>query len=341
MSVERRIVRPGALDLESPGRRDYLVALEHDSIWGDHLIPLTVFVGTMAAPGRGLVAFGATHGNEYEGPVALKHLLRELDPARVRGRVVIVPVLNPAAFRAAARDSVRDDGVNLNRAFVPGAGVAPLGGITHRIAAFVRTSLWPHVHVVLDLHAGGEVARFLPCASFHTVSDPAQHALIEATARGFGTPLVITYQNETPGLLTSEAERLGKIAVGCELGWGGAVQAPGVGYARQGVLAACARHGQYDAPVPPLPSGQRRAEMVDRACFVPAPFAGHYEPLRACGDEVRASEAVGLLHDFERIDLPPWPVCAGVDGLVIAQAWQAPVRQGQHVVVVGQVVPFG
>jgi hypothetical protein len=28
----------------------------------------------------------------------------------------------------------------------------------------------------------------------------------------------------------------------------------------------------------------------------------------------------GLLHDFCRIDLPPAPICAGLDGVVIAQA---------------------
>lgn len=338
----RAIVRPAALDLTRPGRRDYLVALEHDSVWGDHLIPLTVFVGPGAEPGRGLVAFGATHGNEYEGPIALRHLLTEIDPVCVQGRILLVPVLNPAAFWAGARDSVNDDRVNLNRAFVPGAGRAPLGGITHRIAAFVREQIWPHVHVVLDLHSGGQVARFLPCTSFHAVDDAVQHRLIEATARDFGTPLVITYQNETPGLLTSEAEALGKVTVGSELGWGGAVQASGVRFARRGVLAACVRHGQYDAPLPPAPPGapQRRAEMVDRACFCPAPFAGHYEPLLECGAGVRAGDAVGLLHDFERLDAEPYPIRAGVDGIVIAQAWQAPVAPGQHVLVVGRIVPF-
>jgi N-alpha-acetyl-L-2,4-diaminobutyrate deacetylase len=73
--MQRMIVRPDRLDLDSPGRRDYLVALEHDSIWGDHLLPLTVLVGPEARAGRGLAAFGSHHGNEYEGPVALKHLL--------------------------------------------------------------------------------------------------------------------------------------------------------------------------------------------------------------------------------------------------------------------------
>ena len=41
--MNRAATRPDDLDLDSPGRRDYRVALEHDSIRGDHLIPLTVF----------------------------------------------------------------------------------------------------------------------------------------------------------------------------------------------------------------------------------------------------------------------------------------------------------
>ena len=35
--------------------------------------------------------------------------------------------------------------------FVDGAGKSPaLGGISHRIAAFVRDFIWPRVHVVLE-----------------------------------------------------------------------------------------------------------------------------------------------------------------------------------------------
>ena len=51
--MQRTIVRPDRLDLDSSGRRDYWVALEHDSIWGDHLLPLTVLVGPDARPARG------------------------------------------------------------------------------------------------------------------------------------------------------------------------------------------------------------------------------------------------------------------------------------------------
>lgn len=337
----RRIVKPDELDLESPGRRDYWVALEHDTMWGAHLIPLTVWVGPQAESGRGLVAFGSTHGNEYEGPVALRNLLHDIELQHVTGRIILVPLLNVEAFRTGTRDSVDADRVNLNRAFVDGAGRQPaLAGITHRLARFVRESIWPHVHVVLDLHSGGNQIRFDLCASYHPLDDLALQQQIHETARWFGVPLIMVYQNRTPGLLPSEAERLGKITVGTELGWGEAVNREGVQYGRQGVLAAAIRHGQLAGDIQPLghhaAGTQQCAAIVDPACYVAAPFAGHYEEVLPCGAAVRAGEIVGRLHDFHRIDERPWPVRAALDGILVAQAWAARVRQGQFIACVGQ-----
>lgn len=342
--MQRKTVQPKDLDLDSPGRRDYWVALEHDSIWGDHLIPLTVFVGPEANDGEGLVAFGSNHGNEYEGPVVLKHLIRDIDIRDVRGRLILIPVLNPAAFLSGTRESQQEDGVNLNRAFVEGAGKTPaLSGITHRIAAFVREYIWPRVHIVLDLHSGGEVARFSICANFHPLDNAELSEKIEQTARWYGTPSVMVYQNATPGLLPSEAERLGKITVGTELGWGKAVNPAGVRFGRQGVLAAAINNELLNGHIEPIAhhkdGTQRKVEMVSRDCFTVAPFAGHYEPLVDCGARVKKGQTVGLLHDFDRIDIEPWPCIAALDGVVLAQAWVAPVPKGQHIVVVARELP--
>lgn len=341
--MERRIVRPDKLDLDSPGRRDYWVALEHDSLWGDYLMPLTVFVGPKARDGEGLMCSGSNHGNEYEGPMVIKHLINDITLDQVNGRIIFIPVLNPAAFRAGTRESTLDDGVNLNRAFVDGAGKIPsLSGITHRIAAFVREYLWPRVHIVIDLHAGGPGYRFALCASFHPIDDPAQGKKIEDTARWFGTPLVLTYQNSTPGLLPSEAERLGKITVGTELGWGNAVNIDGVRFGKHGVRAALINNKLLKGSIKPTghhkDGTQHRVEMVSRECFTVAPFTGHYEPLIDCGQRVKKGQTVALLHDFERFDLEPWPVKAGVEGIIIAQAFGCVVPMGTHCLVTGNVV---
>lgn len=341
--MQRIIVRPSQLDLESPGRRDYWVGLEHDTMWGMQLIPLTVFVGPQAKEGQGLVAFGSTHGNEYEGPAAIKNLLGEIKLKDVLGRIILIPVLNPEAFRTGTRDSVGADRVNLNRAFVDGAGEKrSLAGITHRIAQFVRQYIWPQVHVVLDLHSGGNLIRFDLCSSYHPIDDPQQAKVIEQTARWFGVPLIMVYQNQTPGLLTSEAERLGKITIGTELGWGEAVNRDGVMYGRQGILAAAIHQGQLAGEIKPIAhhaaGTQRIGAIVAADCYTSAPFAGHYEEVLPCGLIVKKGEMVGRLHDFDRIDEPPFPVCAGVDGVIVGQAWGARVIQGQHVVCVGEVI---
>jgi predicted deacylase len=238
---------------------------------------VTVFVGPNAAPGRGVVAIGSTHGDEYEGPVAIKHLLHELREEDVLGRIILIPLLNAVAFQAGRRDTP-DDGVNLNRAF-PGRAD---GSITQRIADLVTRFVFPQVHVVLDLHAGGEVARFVPLTSMHEISDLRQRKGMEETARGFGTRFVLIYQNATPGLLTSAAEKLGKITLGGEFGFGRALQAEGVSMAKQGVLSAAVRHEQLKGPAPlnrhVAASDQILVDSSSPGPSILAPFDGHFEP---------------------------------------------------------------
>jgi N-alpha-acetyl-L-2,4-diaminobutyrate deacetylase len=174
------------------------------------------------------------------------------------------------------------------------------------------------------------------------VEDAELARKIEDTARWFGAPCIMVYQNQTPGLLPSEAERLGKITVGTELGWGRSVSPQGVRHARHGVLAAAIHHGQLRGAIEPMghhQSGtQTKVEIVDRDCISVAPFEGHYEPLVACGSPVRRGDVIGLLHDFDHIDSDPWPAVAKLDGMLVAQAWLAPVMRGQHIALEGRII---
>src|SRR5205814_10298684 len=109
-------------------------------------------------------------------------------------------------------------------------------------------------------------------------------------------------------------ERLGKITVGTELGWGESVNPDGVRFGKRGVLSAAIRHGQMRGTIEPPPAGQRVVSAVRRDCIVVAPWPGLYEPLLEWGAAVSAGQTVGLLHDFNRIDEEPWPGRAGVGG---------------------------
>jgi N-alpha-acetyl-L-2,4-diaminobutyrate deacetylase len=334
------VVDPNDIDFDSPGRRDYWVALEHDSLWGFHRIPLTVIVGPKAQPGRGICATGSNHGNEYEGPVAIKQLLKAIRTEDVLGRVILIPVLNPAAFNAGTRESAGDIRGNLNRAFVDGAGETPaLNTITYRIAKFVREYLFPQVHTFIDIHAGGDMVRFALGASFHPIPNAEQGRIIEETARWFGTPLLIVYQNRTPGLLPSDAENRGKIMVAGEFGHGDSVNSEGVRYATHGILAAAIHQGQLAGNIEKFghhaDGTQRKVEIVDPKCFLHAPWPGHFQCVVEPGSRVKKGQTVGLLHDFHRIDDEPHEFKSNVDGIVVAQGWKAPVKDGQCTCVVG------
>ena len=55
------------------------------------------------------------HGCEYVGIEALNRLKKELDPAGLSGRVILLPLVNPEGFYMGAKQTIPADGQNLNR----------------------------------------------------------------------------------------------------------------------------------------------------------------------------------------------------------------------------------
>ena len=96
------IFDPKLIDFDKPGKHHYQLAFGLDSSWGFSLVPLTVING-LGAPSRagatpgGVAAFGGTHGNEWEGQIAIKRLCRELKPEEISGRVILMPQLSESA----------------------------------------------------------------------------------------------------------------------------------------------------------------------------------------------------------------------------------------------------
>ena len=93
------------LDFDKPGKSIYEVAFHYDGTWGYALTPLCVINGTAGGKAKMNVAcFGGTHGNEYEGQVAVWRLMKELDAAELSGRLILMPRLNQPACAVGRRD---------------------------------------------------------------------------------------------------------------------------------------------------------------------------------------------------------------------------------------------
>lgn len=331
---------PEAVDFDRPGKHNYRLGFHLDSGWGFSLVPMTVINGLRSAPPGtepiGIAVFGGTHGNEWEGQVAVKQLCRDLDPAEICGRVVLMPQLSQSACAANQRVSPYD-GVNMNRAF-PGN---PRGSISYRIANFVKTRVFPKVRTVIDLHAGGREGGFALCTSFHPVPDPAQFAEISSIASLFDTPFVLIYSSQmASGLLTDEAEAEGKIAVGGEFGFGEGVSRRGVLHAREGVLNVMRHYRMLSGEVakidPSRISAPRLVDARNLEDYIPAPCTGVWEPSVELGDEVKQGQLLGRLHDFANHVAAPTEIRAHRDGVLIMMCGVAVCRQGTTLFVIAR-----
>lgn len=331
------IVRdPNQIDFARPGKHHYQVAFHLDSSWGYSLLPMTVINGLESAGGElGVAAFGGTHGNEYEGQVAVKRLCCDLDPATMAGRVILIPQLSESACVAGVRSSP-EDGVNMNRAF-PGQR---RGTVSYRIADFVKTHIFPQVRVVLDLHAGGREAVFPLCTSFHRLADDALQAETAAVARLFDTPFIFIYTRAmASGLLTDEAEDEGKIAVGGEFGCAEAVGRVGTEHAYEGIKNVLRHYGLLREEVIRIDRNRKtRPRLVEAAelkDYIPCPRNGIWEPVVSAGLEVREGQLIGRLHDFTDHSSDAVPVYAHRTGIVIALYFGAVVKKGSTLYVIG------
>src|SRR3954452_24633731 len=269
------IIHPDHIDFGKPGKHHYQVAFHLDSGWGYSLVPLTVINGLRPVPAGsnppGLAAFGGTHGNEWEGQVAVKQLCGSLDPAQISGCVVLMPQLSQSACAANQRVSPFDN-VNMNRAF-PGN---TRGTLSYRIAHFVKSRVFPRVRIMVDVHAGGREGGFALCTSFHPVPDPAQLAEITRAAALFDTPFMLIYSSQmASGLLTDEAEAEGKIAIGGEFGFGESVNRRGVEHAVTGIQNVLRHYGMLAGDIVRIdPARDRPPLLVDARNledYVPCP----------------------------------------------------------------------
>ncbi|MBM3567857.1 MAG: deacylase [Alphaproteobacteria bacterium] len=265
--------------------------------------------------GPRVVLTAGNHGDEWEGQVALGRLIRELDPAQVRGTLIVLPSANFPAAMAGMRTSPIDGG-NLNRSF-PGS---PDGGVTSQIAHFIATVLLPGADYAFDFHSGGSSLNYIPSALGKRRKTKASTDKLIGLLRTFGAP-VSYIGTSLPGLdqtLSSAAENLGVVTMGTELGGGGQVTPAILDLAEAGIRRLLAHVKAYTGPVT-KGKATRLLEVGGPDYYVYAPEDGIFQPLAELGDSVKRGQKAGLMH----FNHTPWrePAVAsfGHDGLVVCK----------------------
>jgi N2-acetyl-L-2,4-diaminobutanoate deacetylase len=283
------------IDFDRSGKQIGFVDIPHsphEDAWGATRIPLAVINN---GSGPTVILQAGNHGDEYEGPITLGELIRELDPEMVSGRIIFLPAINLPAVLAGSRVSPAD-GLNLNRTF-PGD---PVGTITQQISAYVSDMIMPMGQAFVDLHSGGSSLNILPSAIVEPASDQAHRRRNLEAVLAFDAPLTVVIDNlGDPRTSTATSVRAGLTTVGTEMAGAGAVSLEALSICRKGVRNVLSHLGV----LPPAGrASQARAENVLRIPghdgFVLATTNGVFEPFHELGAAVRAGEAAGRIHNL-------------------------------------------
>ncbi|WP_236840773.1 succinylglutamate desuccinylase/aspartoacylase family protein [Bradyrhizobium sp. CCGE-LA001] len=240
-----------------------------------------------------------THGDEYEGQVALRKLARELTTTDLQGRVIILPALNGPAVAAGHRNSPLD-GINLNRVF-PGM---PDGGPTAMIAHYVATELFPRADLIIDLHSGGTSLDYLPVALARPGRTEGEAGKVLRLLRSFGAPYGILTDGAgggAGGTLYGLAEQQGIPALSTELGSGPTISEAGLAIAESGLRRVLRDYGIARDIVAPEAPAVRLARSLGRTGTIYSPAEGLFEPQVKPGDQVAVGQKAGCIY---RLDDP-------------------------------------
>jgi len=301
------------------------------SAWGAVMIPITV-----VANGEGPTALltGGNHGDEYEGITSLLKLASTLKAEDVRGRVIIVPMMNTPAAEAGKRTSPLDGG-NLNRSF-PGD---PNGGVTSQIADYFNRVLVPMCDVALDLHSGGRTLDIVPFAAAHRLDDLAQESASLAGAVAFGAPYaMMMFELDATKLYDTAVESQGKTFVTTELGGGGTSTPASLAVTERGVRNFLIHYGLIDGELE-MPEGPMiTVDMPDASCYVQSEHSGLLELTVSLGEMVQQGDVLARVYDMSRTGAEPVEYRAQRDGVLIARRFPAKVGMGDTIAVVAEVV---
>lgn len=319
------------IDLAAPGKRLGYLRLPHSvhrSAYGFIPIPVGVIVN---GPGPRAVLMAGNHGDEYEGQVTVCRLIREIEPADIKGRLIIMPAANLPAAMAGARVSPLDAG-NLNRAFPGNANGTP----TWQIAHYIDEILVPECDAWLDLHSGGGSLDYLPFAAFYqTGEDKALDAKAEGIMQAFGAPRSCRVTAPPDGRLAASSGHRRKIPyLGGEYGGTASVDPDGVGITWNGTLRVLAHLGVLKTLKRfkvPAAKPTRLMELGGFDYYMHAPEAGLFEPATRLGDEVRKGQLCGTVHFIDNPERKGVPVYFKRGGVVVCKRHYGRVEPGDCV----------
>lgn len=285
--------------------------------------PLRVAVHEIRGAGDGptLGVSALLHGDEITGPEIVRRVGEAVDPARLRGRLLLVPVANPLALQSLTRNTPHAVEIaNLNRTFPGDPGL----DLPARLARALEAGFLDHVTHLVDLHAGGT----FPVVDYTISLRDLDLAL------AFGQQVVREVRGYA-GTMGALAAQQGKASVVAELGGGYARDAHYIELGVRGVFNVMRHLGMLDGR-PERPA--RQTVVTELATLRPGHGGLLYSEVGPdrMGAEVPAGTLLGRVvspHTFEVLEELRAPFARGV--LLLLRAGMTPVNPGDYAYMLG------
>src|SRR5437763_1900222 len=170
----------------TPGKTQrHLIKLPGAALAKDEPRPVISVIG--ATPGPMLFVNAGVHGGEYPAIEAVIRLGKTLDPKKISGTVILMPVLSLPSFRTRTPFVCPIDNVNPNRVF-PGD---PSGSYSEQMTHALIHEFVVHADAYIDLHGGDIPEALVPFVICRAGEDDVAKKSKEI-AMAFGLPYVLT-----------------------------------------------------------------------------------------------------------------------------------------------------
>lgn len=191
----------------------------------------TILRGEAAGPTVALL--GGVHGDEEEGVLAVRQLLKRLAQMTFAGVVKAVAPVNAVAWSAGSRRNPLDNG-DLARSFPGHGNLRP----TSVLAAAICDEIIKDADMVIDLHSAGlRYSMPLFCGYLESASTSERS---RRAALAFGAPIVWKHDETPEGRSLSIAASWAIPAIYAECGGGGAIRKESLDAYVSGVLSVMA-----------------------------------------------------------------------------------------------------
>jgi predicted deacylase len=255
-------------------------------------LPLAIINSGVEGPT--LVLTAGIHGTEYPGIEAATRLMREIEPADIRGILIVFPIVNVLGFEAGETNAVPDDGMNLNRVF-PGS---PDGTASFVLAHFLLTAVCKVADYVVDMHGGDASEMLNPFAIYCETGNKDADARSAEMARLYNTAHIwaMSAQHGHRGTFVTELNNRGIPALVGEAGYLGTCNEEEIGIHLNGVHNIMRYVGMLDGQ--PEHAGLERQRVFRENFAITVRRAGVFEPVARPSSHVRKNEVLGRVKNF-------------------------------------------